>query len=830
MDAFNSSDIEVEPEPQTNHGAKSIKKLEALDPMGLRSKLLPERIYDSYLLIQSLVIVASKKASKSLSLEKGVDAKRGLALWKNRWLAFEKTVLGRPQPETPSGEDIVRFLSQIPVMMEPVGDEENGGIISMSTVRNGVRVLIKYFKFTHTDFELSESEQLRIRTLLFSMRSEGKITSKMKRTRQWLGVTATRAMSRAVLNKALTQGAYNWDVTLYRTFSMVFASALGARFGDIGLSGGYETEYMKYSHLRVVMWSLPNGEETIGMHVDLAYTKGHKLDSTSRLVSLSALTNDEDAVICPIRLLLVHALRIGNVLNAANYADVIRNIRRGRSMTLPWAHPEWPVLCGIQKGGNGLEPERTAPHSQLTNSIRNAAELAGILALAVPHDFRRGFFRDLSYAENRDFAGTATEAIAIAGGHTRHAFGKGLTDEYVGGGTHDDVYTKRVQAPKRLNDPRAVAMEPDRPFKKRHLTSEEVNARCDQMGLDRSVKKHRRLACARVHKDLRKQWREAATNDAVPEEQPPPQTLSVAGPGDKAPTSAFVDTAFFEDTYLDPHTVDPALFNPTELDASLQRETSPSSFLDVAADADEPIEDMVSNILGNDDPVVVDAIIEKCEMAGKHGDTASLNLSIEAFVDKYATINVVRQMSATLQKEHNMTDNKEERTAFISNCKNHGFGCPYTGIAYLVKHHELEVCKYTSAEVGQAIMEANAAKVPCLEGCGKRFKSHKILKMHHRDYHRKYEQEFRPQQCPDCSDEQVYHDRLEYLQHRSDLHLTASNYIPTACPVEGCKRGPYVYKSKDALYKHLHFKHKEVKKDVLANLPKAETRPTTEEH
>ena len=77
---FNSSDIELDEEPPSDHvhrGAASIDKLLA-NPMDRR--------------------ISSKKFVKTLSLAGLKNAKsevHTLELWKNRWNAFEKGVLGR---------------------------------------------------------------------------------------------------------------------------------------------------------------------------------------------------------------------------------------------------------------------------------------------------------------------------------------------------------------------------------------------------------------------------------------------------------------------------------------------------------------------------------------------------------------------------------------------------------------------------------------------------------------------------------------------------------------------------------------------------------------
>ena len=82
-------------------------------------------------------------------------------------------------------------------------------------------------------------------------------------------------MARALLGDSLENGTFNWDITVYKTLSIVLISTLGARSGDVALSTNYGVEYLRYEHIRIVRLE-DDGEESIGMHIDLQYQKGHK--------------------------------------------------------------------------------------------------------------------------------------------------------------------------------------------------------------------------------------------------------------------------------------------------------------------------------------------------------------------------------------------------------------------------------------------------------------------------------------------------------------------------------------------------------------------------
>ena len=108
------------------------------------------------------------------------------------------------------------------------------------------------------------------------MRNECKLTAHRKGDRQWLDLLAVKAMARALLGDAIRNGTTSWDFTIFKTFSLVLVSALGARGGDVTLSRGYTNEYLRYKHIRVVMFDKEDGGKVVGMHVEMAYSKGYK--------------------------------------------------------------------------------------------------------------------------------------------------------------------------------------------------------------------------------------------------------------------------------------------------------------------------------------------------------------------------------------------------------------------------------------------------------------------------------------------------------------------------------------------------------------------------
>lgn len=215
-------------------------------------------------------------------------------------------------------------------------------------------------------------------------------------------------------------------------------------------------------------------------------------DDVNRLLVIGSLPDPADSVVCVVRLLLAHAMRIGACV-AKNYDHLVHLVRTDPQKTLPWAHPQWPLLCAMTGHGAGLVPDYRAHGYQITLSVKSAAETAGIAVHVVAHDMRRGYFRDLAHLPKNAIQGAATTELAQAGGHSEKALARGVTAEYAGG-ISNDLHAVRTAAPKRPNDPRALTHDPDRPFKKPRPTKKMLDLQCEKMGLPPKPQSSRRQA------------------------------------------------------------------------------------------------------------------------------------------------------------------------------------------------------------------------------------------------------------------------------------------------------------------------------------------------
>ena len=216
-----------------------------------------------------------------------------------------------------------------------------------------------------------------------------------------------------------------------------------------------------------------------------------------------ALVDPSNSLLCPIRLILTHALRIGAIA-ATSFEGVMGLIRANRTKTLPWTHPEWPLLCKI-RGPAFLCPSEPAYYSQLANTLEAAAEKAGIIDQLRSHDLRRGFIRDVAHLPKSDIAGVASRAVADAAGHSGNSLNFGVTDRYIGGIGHD-IHTDRVENPTR-NDGRLIHTDAARPYKRTRTASQAVDRRIVESGMDATDRLHRKRAATALRKERKDRWR-----------------------------------------------------------------------------------------------------------------------------------------------------------------------------------------------------------------------------------------------------------------------------------------------------------------------------------
>ena len=148
-----------------------------------------------------------------------------------------------------------------------------------------------------------------------------------------------------------------------------------------------------------------------------------------------------------------------------------------------WIHPEYPIFCHLGPGGGGFCPAACAGQNQLGKIFEYGAEKGGILAHVVPHDARRGFFRDLAHLPKDSLKGEDIVSVGAAGGHTYKSISEGQTSLYIGGITQD-VHTARVSSTNTY-DPRQPSYNNSlKNQKSKILKSEAIDNKLKEIGIE----------------------------------------------------------------------------------------------------------------------------------------------------------------------------------------------------------------------------------------------------------------------------------------------------------------------------------------------------------
>ena len=198
--------------------------------------------------------------------------------------------------------------------------------------------------------------------------------------------------------------------------------------------------------------------------------------NTVQAVELAEVLDPAYNAACPLKMLLVHALRTGAVAETS-WQELRRNAIARPNKMVVWKTPERPVICAITTGGGGytgLQLDRPSCDHTMTGCLRAAADAAGLIRQPIPHDLRRGAaYEHASLVKSKTI--TLESARVMLGHSLRKNEGLQLTSAYVGH-NGQDTWTPRLEtaAPKRVKHKVELSAGP-RPKKKRS-TKQEVGA------------------------------------------------------------------------------------------------------------------------------------------------------------------------------------------------------------------------------------------------------------------------------------------------------------------------------------------------------------------
>lgn len=485
---------------------------------------------------------------------------------------------------------------------------------------------------------------------------------------------------------------------------------------------------------------------------------------------------------CPIKLLLVLALRTGAVAET-RIESLLSNVTARASRRVVWKHPKRPVLAKFAVKGSWLLLDEAASNHHMVGVVHTVSRIAGLLRYVHPHDFRRGSARDLSHLPRSALKDANIQAVGRGMGHDVRSGHRTL--EYIGDDTND-TWTARVENPYQ-GKVRAIPLATIS-YKQPKVSREMCGQWCLEQGLDARLNKNIDKARLAIEKQQWVDWMESEleARDRVQHESldssSGPQS-NAAAPKNSRKRHIVIDDELKAQAPKDSRKRRVVLDSGDEDEASGAFEGQPpessSSHAQEGLEMDEHLH------LSFDDPQELDAdeiahaetlidTIGKSKMSLDEGDenvllealahTAdveetsdtisgdSFDTDAVSFVSKYATINVFafhgKRVTVGDERMKKMSGNgKDEPVQFAYMYKNKGFGCDKNFVtAWELLRHE-EICKPSKIQ----LLNSAPNTVLC-EICGSSLSSEKNKKTHVRNMHN-----WNPRACPykGCESTQV---------------------------------------------------------------------------
>jgi hypothetical protein len=283
---------------------------------------------------------------------------------------------------------------------------------------------------------------------------------------------------------------------------MVIVASTGCRVGDT-TKRFFATQALPFlAYQDVTIRLIPGGSSVQDLECVLTLRNEKFKTKTTRFnrkVVLKSLSQ-ESTLIDPIALILVMALRTGNV-KESGIDDLINNLQLRANRTVQWVDPLRPVVCALTNGQT-LVVDKPASALQLNEWMQTASLRAGLLRRYRPHDMRRGHSREVAHLPAGQLLGGVNTAVAASVGH---GVDKGrVTAQYIGdlGG---DVWSMRVANPIK-DDPVNPIERVQEGFVAERLSKEQIDSICTDKGFNKDERADRKKAAALGRKQQQDDW------------------------------------------------------------------------------------------------------------------------------------------------------------------------------------------------------------------------------------------------------------------------------------------------------------------------------------
>jgi hypothetical protein len=99
-------------------------------------------------------------------------------------------------------------------------------------------------------------------------------------------------------------------------------------------------------------------------------------------------------MMCPVKIVLVLALRLGHTAVHTSLNDLIAATTARGDKIVQWRDPHQPVLCAFILGEAGLDCSQPAPSSQIGRTFATASKRIGLTVHITAYDVSRGAAKD----------------------------------------------------------------------------------------------------------------------------------------------------------------------------------------------------------------------------------------------------------------------------------------------------------------------------------------------------------------------------------------------------------------------------------------------------
>lgn len=220
--------------------------------------------------------------------------------------------------------------------------------------------------------------------------------------------------------------------------------------------------------------------------------------------------------ICPIKLLIIHALRTGAV-NGTTWKQLRANTIVRADKTIQWATPENPVIPAMNIGRSSfLQLDKPASTAQALATLHAMSIKAKCTERLRVHDLRYGSARDLAHIRQSRIRGYASMTVASALGHKMSTFMNDVSEQYVGG---SDVSMWNLRVESDWVDSRMPKMGSSA-FVPTRLGEGELESYCRSMGWDPMKASNIQKARVHIRRSQEERWRASLKVEPVQASSP----------------------------------------------------------------------------------------------------------------------------------------------------------------------------------------------------------------------------------------------------------------------------------------------------------------------